>query len=185
MPLDEPTRFKRLMEDVLGLSWAIESENGEFFVSFCTSIHADEDARSSLFTLSHPSWSWHPQFAQVHTSKARAQRTLRKIRRASEVKCHLVELTRHGVLRRYGSTNEIAEEAFMSAHHNTEYRPPRYVNEGENVWIPYRHEGKLVGLRCRVEVAAGLDAKVVNQAYNIDKWMPLARLLVPPTDPRV
>jgi hypothetical protein len=42
-----------------------------------------------------------------------------------------------------------------------------WVSEGQKVWAP-RSDGKFV--LCRVAVAAGVDARVVNEPHGFDAW---------------
>ncbi len=64
------------------------------------------------------------------------------------------------------------------------YQPPRYVNDGEEVWIRWPQKGPGVGLRCKVAVAMGRTARVVNEAMGVDRLYDIDDLLVPPDDPR-
>lgn len=65
------------------------------------------------------------------------------------------------------------------------YRSPRYVNEGDSVFAPFpTREHPRQGLHCKVEVAAGSHARVVNESYGFAQWFHLDDLRVPEGDPR-
>ena len=54
--------------------------------------------------------------------------------------------------------------------------PVTYFNEGMRVWIPWRSpEHPRAGLRCVVVAAHGFTARVVNEAYGVDRWVDLRR----------
>lgn len=61
------------------------------------------------------------------------------------------------------------------------YSHPEYLTENMEVIIPYRHEGKLYGLICRVIVACGDSGRVVNERYKVDKWVDRYEMAVPKT----
>jgi hypothetical protein len=68
---------------------------------------------------------------------------------------------------------------------NEEWEPPNYVYDGQKVVAPYTHEGKRRGLWCKVAVAAGNHARVVNKEFGVDRWLPIACLRVEtPRGPR-
>jgi hypothetical protein len=46
----------------------------------------------------------------------------------------------------------------------------RYVDDGMEVVAPYVHEGRRIGLRCHVAVAAGYHARVVNEQRGFARW---------------
>lgn len=50
------------------------------------------------------------------------------------------------------------------------------------VWIPWSRERSTI-LCCTVLVAAGDSARVFNQSRDVDRWMRVNDLLVPPDDP--
>lgn len=182
MDLQQPDRFKRLMEDVLEMSWALESEHGEF----CTFLKV-EVFTGPFRRVVKTKWSGIYERAAVYTSEERAREAALTAEDSGR-KVHIVQLNRHGVIRRYGEVRELFEEAFMTESVKTakgEYRNPRFVNDGEVVFIPWRIDGKLFALRCEVACAAGNEARVVNEKREVDKWLPLNHLYVPPDDPRV
>lgn len=57
------------------------------------------------------------------------------------------------------------------------WEPAAWVTDGEKVWIKWNFKEDEQGaatynlLRCIVACAAGNHARVVNDAYNIDRWM--------------
>lgn len=51
------------------------------------------------------------------------------------------------------------------------YRTPPYLTEGQEVLIPFRRDGKLYGLKCKVTIAAGDAGRVLNEKYGVDKWV--------------
>ena len=61
------------------------------------------------------------------------------------------------------------------------YSEPAWVEDGMTVWLPWNRE-KGSALRCRVVCAAGNHAHIVNEEYNVDKWVGISNLLVPPGD---
>jgi hypothetical protein len=68
---------------------------------------------------------------------------------------------------------------------NVPFVPPRYVNEEEKVIVPYpTPEKPRQGAWCKVAVAAGYHARVVNEELGIDRWLHIDQMLVPPDDPR-
>lgn len=163
------TRFERILTDE-GL-WAIESFNGRFFGW----IHGHWDEWENL-TSRGITWVREHDCAKTYRTRGSAQRKLREVRCLTHEKCHLVQLNRQGVVRRFGETNEEVPMAY--------YVPPRWVSEDDNVWIPWVKEKDGVALRCRVVTAAGHHARVVNEKYGVDVWRTLSSLLVPPDDPR-
>ncbi len=60
---------------------------------------------------------------------------------------------------------------------------PRWVNDGDTVWIPWPKGGP-AHLLCLVVVAAGNLVRVVNELHRVDKWFRIENLLVPADDPR-
>lgn len=50
---------------------------------------------------------------------------------------------------------------------------PKYLVKDADVIIPFMHEGKLTGLRCRVEVACGDCGLVVCEKHQVRKWVKL------------
>jgi hypothetical protein len=65
------------------------------------------------------------------------------------------------------------------------YVPPRYVNDGEYVWIAWPTKDKpRQGARVRVACAAGTSARVVSEFLGVVRWFKVEHLLVPPDDPR-
>lgn len=76
-------------------------------------------------------------------------------------------------------------EAVASYSKEKIYVEPRYLNDGEEVWIPFTTpEHPRRGLKCIVACAAGNHARVVNEKFNVDRWYPLYALFVLSTDPR-
>jgi hypothetical protein len=64
------------------------------------------------------------------------------------------------------------------------YVEPRWAEDGMRVIIPFPTEEKpRQGLWCKVAVAAGNHARVVNAERGIDRWFPLYDLRVPADDP--
>lgn len=64
------------------------------------------------------------------------------------------------------------------------YVYPRWCEDGMRVLIPFpTAEKPRQGLWCKVTVAAGNHARVVNEEWGIDRWYPLANLYVPEGDP--
>lgn len=64
------------------------------------------------------------------------------------------------------------------------YVEPRWAEDGMKVIIPFPTQEKpRQGLWCRVAVAAGNHARVVNEARGVDRWFPLYDLRVPVGDP--
>lgn len=61
---------------------------------------------------------------------------------------------------------------------NEKWRMISYVNDGQRVIVPVVHDGKLSGLWCRVAVAAGYHARVVNEKFGIDGWVHIDDLRV-------
>ena len=62
-----------------------------------------------------------------------------------------------------------------------EWEAPTYVDDGMDVWIRWeRSKGTL--LQCKVAVAAGNHARVVNEARGVDKWMRVDDLLIPTSE---
>lgn len=62
------------------------------------------------------------------------------------------------------------------------YIEPRWVNDGEYVWIRWNDRGQ--SLRCIVACACGDAARVTNEKFGVDRWFRLDDLLVPPDDER-
>lgn len=59
------------------------------------------------------------------------------------------------------------------------YTAPRFVNNGDRVLIPWPAPDKpRQGLWVRVACAAGYHARVVNEAFDVDRWMRIDALLV-------
>jgi len=68
---------------------------------------------------------------------------------------------------------------------NEKWQPPSYVNEGQAVLVPHVLDGRVVGLRCIVVVAAGDHARVTNEKFGVDKWFRVGNLRVEmPRGPR-
>jgi len=59
-----------------------------------------------------------------------------------------------------------------------EFKAPEYVYDGMDVWLPWNRE-KRSALKCKVLVAAGDMARVVNENHKVDKWVRVDDLLVP------
>lgn len=53
------------------------------------------------------------------------------------------------------------------------FRNPKYFNVGMLVYIPFKHEGVLKGLRCKVTGAAGDCAWVENQKHGVERFVSL------------
>lgn len=70
----------------------------------------------------------------------------------------------------------------MSAPPQKFFVPPRYVSDGDTVWVRWDRKG--AALRCTVAGAAGSHARAVNVRYGVDRWFRIEDLLVPPEDPR-
>ena len=72
----------------------------------------------------------------------------------------------------------------MSGMSKKHWTYPRWVSDGETVWLRW-DERKGSALRCTVACAAGDHARVVNEDRGVDKWVRLTDdLVVPPEDPR-
>lgn len=74
----------------------------------------------------------------------------------------------------------------MNDFHDKYWREPDWLSDGDDVWLPVGRElesGKTRVVKCRVSIAAGNDARIVNEARGIDRWVPLRALLVGPDDP--
>ena len=57
---------------------------------------------------------------------------------------------------------------------------PRYVHDGDLVWIPWpTPEKPRQGARVRVVCAAGNHARVVNETLKVDQWFRVDDLLIP------
>lgn len=69
--------------------------------------------------------------------------------------------------------------------HDKFWREPDWLSDGDDVWLPIGHDdsGKTRVAKCRVAVAAGNHARIVNEARGIDRWFALGSLLVGPDDP--
>lgn len=61
---------------------------------------------------------------------------------------------------------------------NEKFAVPSYVNDGMDVIAPYIHEGQPKGLHCKVLVAAGLHARVVNEKFGFDQWFAIEHLRI-------
>lgn len=57
-----------------------------------------------------------------------------------------------------------------------------WVEEGMTVWLPWNREQQSV-VRCKVLVAAGDHARIVNEKRGIERWFPLSTLYVEEGDP--
>lgn len=74
----------------------------------------------------------------------------------------------------------------MSDFHTKYWREPDWLSDGDDVWLPVSRDddsGKTRVVKCRVAVAAGDHARIVNEERNIDRWFALRSLLVGPGDP--
>jgi hypothetical protein len=74
-----------------------------------------------------------------------------------------------------------------AAFHRPYWGEPRYVFDGDTIWVPFAHDdstGVTRAWRCKVACAAGDQARVVNEKIGLDRWYRLSALLVPPEDPR-
>lgn len=74
----------------------------------------------------------------------------------------------------------------MNDFHDKFWREPDWLSDGDDVWLPVGREGdsgKTRVLKCRVAVAAGDHARIVNETRGIDRWFALRSLLVGPSDP--
>jgi len=66
----------------------------------------------------------------------------------------------------------------------SDWTAPRWAEEGMEVLAPFATEDRpRQGLRCRVAVAAGYHARVVNEKRGFDRWFHLNDLRVPIGDP--
>lgn len=63
------------------------------------------------------------------------------------------------------------------------WRNPRWFSEGMRVAIPYRHDGKVIGLWTTVVVATGNAARVENEKRGINQWVTLDGCAVLKDDP--
>lgn len=61
---------------------------------------------------------------------------------------------------------------------NDKFSVPSYVEEGMRVIAPYIDDGQPKGLHCKVLVAAGLHARVVNEQYKFDQWFAIEHLRI-------
>ena len=64
---------------------------------------------------------------------------------------------------------------------------PKYLFDGDTVWLPLgpgEASGSTKVFRCTVLCAAGNMARVGCESRNVDKWVRLSDLLVPPESPR-
>lgn len=62
---------------------------------------------------------------------------------------------------------------------NEKYKRVNWVYEGQRVIAPcVLEDGKLTGARCRVAVAAGYHARVVNEKLGADGWLHIDLLRV-------
>lgn len=52
----------------------------------------------------------------------------------------------------------------------------QYVDDGQEVWIPFQHKGWNRLLRCTVTCAAGNHARVENKSRGIEKWFHIGEL---------
>ncbi|HYX21396.1 MAG TPA: hypothetical protein VFA98_11185 [Thermoanaerobaculia bacterium] len=74
----------------------------------------------------------------------------------------------------------------MNEFHDKFWREPDWLSDGDDVWLPVGEtepSGKTRVIKCRVSIAAGDHARIVNEARGIHHWMPLRALLVGPEDP--
>jgi hypothetical protein len=71
------------------------------------------------------------------------------------------------------------------------YASPTFFNEGMEVWLPYRFpEPETIidppagrkAVRCKVLVAAGDMARVINEKYGIDTWVDLLDVAIKEDD---
>lgn len=65
---------------------------------------------------------------------------------------------------------------------NIAFRRVVWAEDGMEVWILWDRD-RGTALRCKVLVAAGNHARVVNDGQKVDRWMRLDDLRVPPDDP--
>jgi len=66
------------------------------------------------------------------------------------------------------------------------WREPDWLSTGDDAWLPVGSDadsGKTRVVKCRVAIAAGDHARIVNEARGVDRWVNLAALLVGPDDP--
>ena len=63
-------------------------------------------------------------------------------------------------------------------HGGKQFGPTSYVDNGMKVVAPYQHKGKLTGLLCVVECAAGNHARVVNELRDFSRWFHIGDLRV-------
>lgn len=61
------------------------------------------------------------------------------------------------------------------------FGPVKWAADGMTAWIRWDQEKGLC-LRCTVVCAAGNHARVANERYDVDRWVHLDNLLVPPGD---
>ena len=60
-----------------------------------------------------------------------------------------------------------------------DYTYPTWVSEGMEVYAPYPQPNRVgCALKCKVSVAAGNHAQVVNEKYNFRKWFDIYDLRV-------
>lgn len=61
---------------------------------------------------------------------------------------------------------------------NEKYTIPAFVNEGDKVLVPYKHNGRWVGAWSEVIVAAGTSAKVKRQIDQREVWYGLDEIRI-------
>lgn len=62
---------------------------------------------------------------------------------------------------------------------------PLFVNEGDQVIVPYLHEGKSAAILCVVTVAAGTMGRVENKERGFARWFDIEDMRIEsPKGPR-
>ncbi len=71
--------------------------------------------------------------------------------------------------------------SYGDAEWHKKYQHPSYVNEGQKVIAPYKHKGKITGLRCIVTKACGNHCVVENAERGFSKWFDVMDLVIEKT----
>lgn len=61
---------------------------------------------------------------------------------------------------------------------NERFVIPRYVDPGMSLVAPFIRDGKPIGVRCTVQVAAGVHARMVNSKFGLDYWFSISDLRI-------
>ena len=75
-------------------------------------------------------------------------------------------------------TDVVVKAAHFDLVVNDRYEAPRWVEDGMAVLAPCVVDGKPGGIRCKVLVAAGYHARVVNEKHGLDHWYAIEDLRI-------